>query len=94
MRRKFWLLFTVALFVFLASSLGVLLSLQEESALLARLSLGGMAVASVLFLMAAILPSRHVDWKRIEAEQRLWESGRLGRTWLRIRQRISNVWKI
>jgi len=27
-----------------------------------------------------------VDWKRIDAEQRLWESGPIGRAWLRIRQ--------
>lgn len=28
------------------------------------------------------------DWNRIRAEQRLWESGLLGRVWLRIRQAL------
>jgi hypothetical protein len=28
-----------------------------------------------------------IDWDRIMTEQRLWESGSLGRAWLRIRQR-------
>ena len=29
-----------------------------------------------------------VDWERIEAEQRLWESGPLGKAWLRLRSRV------
>lgn len=29
---------------------------------------------------------RSVDWDRIDAEQRLWESGPLARRWLRIRK--------
>ena len=29
-----------------------------------------------------------VDWDRIEAEQRLWESGPLGKAWLRLRTRV------
>jgi hypothetical protein len=28
------------------------------------------------------------DWSRIQAEQRLWESGPLGRLWLRIRRAL------
>jgi hypothetical protein len=31
-----------------------------------------------------------VDWRRILAEQRLWESGKLGRLWLRRRRRIAD----
>ena len=29
-----------------------------------------------------------VDWDRIAAEQRLWESGPLGKAWLRLRTRV------
>jgi hypothetical protein len=35
------------------------------------------------------LMSTWVDWRRIQAEQRLWESGPLGREWLRVRQRLA-----
>jgi hypothetical protein len=30
-----------------------------------------------------------VDWKRVEAEQRLWESGSVGRVWLQIRKTLT-----
>jgi hypothetical protein len=33
-----------------------------------------------------------VERRRIDAEQKLWESGPLGRTWLRIRKRLSDDW--
>lgn len=31
-----------------------------------------------------------VNWRRIDAEQALWESGPIGKSWLRIRQRLEN----
>lgn len=78
----------------LASSAAVLYALDRSVRWPAVLAVGGMAAAGVLFLLAALLPSRRVDWNRIRAEQRLWESGPLGRAWLRIRQRLSNLWKL
>ncbi len=83
----------LALILFLLSCLAVLYALEQKIRWPAYLALGGMAIAAVLFLLSA-LPSRRVDWNRIRAEQRLWESGPLGRAWLRIRQRLSKLWKL
>jgi hypothetical protein len=53
-----------------------------------------MVIAAGLYLASAFVSTRRVDWNRIEAEQRLWESGPLGRKWLRVRQRLSQIWKL
>lgn len=78
----------VALAVFLGSSAAILLSLERGSQLLALIGAVGNAVAGVLFVLSIWLPRRKVDWRRIEAEQRLWESGPLGRSWLELRRRL------
>jgi protein-S-isoprenylcysteine O-methyltransferase Ste14 len=83
----------VALVIFLASAVAILMSLESGSQWLALVGAVGNIVAGVLFLLSVWLPRRKVDWDRIEAEQRLWESGPLGRKWLRIRKRIYNLWK-
>ncbi len=88
-----WLLY-LGLAVFLASSLAVLYALEAGVSWPAYLALGGMFTAAVLFLLSLWLSARRVDWKRIYAEQRLWESGPLGRAWLRIRQRLAKLWKL
>lgn len=94
MKRRFWLLLVLATLVFVLSAASVLYGLAHGSVLPMWFAAGGMAVSAVLFLLAIFLPRRRVDWDRIHAEQRLWESGPLGRTWLRIRQRLSDLWKI
>lgn len=94
MRGRFWTFLTLGTLVFIASAGGVLLALEAGSKALAAAAASGMAIAAVLFLLAAFLPDRRVDWERIRAEQRLWESGPLGRSWLRVRQRLGRTWKI
>ena len=78
----------------LASSAAVLIALDRGSRVIAIGATVGMAIAAVLFVLSLFPPRNKVDWKRIQAEQRLWESGPLGRAWLRIRQRLSNLWKL
>jgi hypothetical protein len=82
-------LFYTATALFLISTAMVLLALDRGITLLTWLSLPGFAAAGVMFFMMLLRPRRRVNWDRIQTEQRLWESGPLGRTWLRIRQRIS-----
>jgi protein-S-isoprenylcysteine O-methyltransferase Ste14 len=84
----------LALVVFLASSMAILLSLEWKSPSLALGGAFGNVLAGVLFLLSVWLPRRKVDWDRIQAEQRLWESGPLGRKWLRVRRRIYRHWKL
>lgn len=84
----------LALIVFLASSVAILMSLENGSQVLAFGGAFGNLVAGILFVLSIWLPRRKVDWRRIEAEQQLWESGPLGRNWLRVRRRISNRWKL
>jgi hypothetical protein len=88
-----WILY-LGLLVFLLSALAVLRALEEGSLTLAWAGAGGMAVAGVLFVASMFIRPRRVDWNRIRAEQRLWESGPLGRSWLRVRRRLSRLWKL
>jgi hypothetical protein len=88
-----WILY-LALLVFLLSSLAVLGSLEFRSRALAIAGAAGMAIAGILFVASIFIRPRRVDWRRIQAEQRLWESGPLGRSWLRIRRRLSDLWKL
>lgn len=84
----------VALLVFLGSAVAIMVSLQQGSRILALGGAFGNVIAGVLFLLSVWIPRRKVDWDRIEAEQRLWESGPLGRKWLRVRKRIYRRWKL
>jgi len=88
-----WILY-LALIVFLLSSMAVLSSLESQSRALAVAGAVGMGIAGALFIASMFFRPKRVDWKRVRAEQRLWESGPLGRSWLRIRRRLSNLWKL
>ena len=87
-------LLLAALLVFLLSAGATLLALEMGSRALMVGAALGMLASMALFLLSIWRPRRRVDWERIEAEQRLWESGPLGRSWLRVRQRLSNLWKL
>jgi hypothetical protein len=84
----------VAVLVFLGSSMSILVSLQRGSRILALGGAFGNVIAGILFLLAAWIPRRKVDWDRIQTEQRLWESGPLGRRWLRTRRKLYRRWKL
>ncbi|MGD8279250.1 MAG: hypothetical protein PVH00_14530 [Gemmatimonadota bacterium] len=51
--------------------------------------LASIVVAVALFAIAAFRIWTRVDWQRVDAEQRLWQSGPLGRRWLRLRKLLS-----
>lgn len=93
MRRNLPLL-VGALLVSIGSAGITLMALERGSIALVIVAAVGMAVSACLFVLSIWLPRRRVDWDRIEAEQRLWESGPLGRSWLRVRRRLSNLWKV
>lgn len=83
-----------ALAVFLVSAGAVLLAVHIASRALAIAAAVGMLAALILFLLSLWAPRRRVDWERIETEQRLWESGPLGRSWLRTRRRLFERWRL
>jgi hypothetical protein len=70
-----------------------MLSLQIGSPALAVVAIVAMVISMILFVLSIWRPRRRVDWDRIDAEQRLWESGPLGRSWLRTRRRLYDLWK-
>jgi hypothetical protein len=84
----------IALIVFLASAAAILASLENGSQTLAMAGGFGNMIAGILFVLSVWVPRRKVDWRRIRVEQRLWESGPLGRRWLRMRRRIYKRWKL
>ena len=84
----------IAFMIFLASAAAILLSLERGSRRLAIAGAIGNVVAGVLFMISLLIPHRTIDWERIETEQRLWESGPLGRRWLGVRRRISDRWRL
>lgn len=83
-----------SLLVFLVSAVGVLVALERASRALLIAAAIGMTCAAILCILSVWLPQRRVDWDRVRMEQRLWESGPLGRRWLRVRQRIFRFWKL
>jgi protein-S-isoprenylcysteine O-methyltransferase Ste14 len=88
------LLLYSALLVFLASAVAIMLALESDSPSLAILGGVGNLIAAILFILSVWIPRHRVDWDRIRAEQRLWESGPLGRKWLRMRRRLYKRWKL
>ena len=92
-RPSAWLVWA-ALLAFLGGAIAFMLALERGSRLLLLIAIALVFVAMVLFLLAMWWPASHVDWERLETEQRLWESGPLGQAWLRVRQRLSKLWKI
>jgi hypothetical protein len=83
-----------AVTLFMLAAIGTIRALEIGSRWLAMAAAVGMLAAAICFIFAAWLPRRTVDWDRIEAEQRLWESGPLGRRWLRVRRRLEKMWKL
>jgi len=82
----------IAVAILIASGAVALWAVEADSRALAIVAMVGMGLAAVFFLLALLRP-RRVDWDRVRAEQRLWESGPLGRRWLRIRQRLEDSQK-
>lgn len=79
-------LFALGLILFLAAVAAIWRVLEARATLLwPGLTLLGLSVAS--FATAAWRLHTRVDFGRIAGEQRLWESGPLGRLRLRLRRR-------
>jgi hypothetical protein len=83
-----------AIALFLGGSLVTIRALEIGSRALAAVAVGAMVLSAIAFVLSVWLPRRRVDWTRVEAEQRLWESGPLGRSWLRVRRRLDDMWKL
>ncbi len=92
-RWNLGLLYTAVTF-FLLASVGTIRAMEIGSRPLAIAATAGMVLAAVFFVLSIWLPRRKVDWRKIEAEQRLWESGPLGRSWLKVRRKLDNLWKL
>jgi hypothetical protein len=86
MRLTYGLLIAGAV-LFTAGAVQLLTALYGEGSVPAGRASALLGGAAVCLTVAAVRLQRRVDWDRIMAEQRLWESGALGRAWLRIRQR-------
>jgi hypothetical protein len=86
-RRTDWL-FISGTVLFVAGAAVVVRSLGHPAGGLLLAGLGGIVASVLCFGIAAWRIHTRVDWERVEAEQRLWESGALGRAWLRIRQAL------
>lgn len=87
-------LLLAAIGAFLFGAALTLLALERGSRVLAGVAIVAMVISAALFVYSIWGGRRKVDWARIEAEQRLWESGPLGRSWLRVRRRLYSLWKI
>lgn len=87
MRETDWL-FIGGAALFIAGAVLVLIAIIQPSGSLLAIGLVGMVCAAGCLGIAAWRLYSRTDWRRIEAEQRLWESGPLGRTWLRIRRAL------
>jgi hypothetical protein len=84
----------LAMGLFMASTICILIAVERGERIWTVSGAVGNVVADILLLLSLWMPRRNVDWDRVAAEQRLWESGPLGRKWLRVRQRLSNRWKL
>lgn len=87
MRGTDWL-FIGGVVLFVAGAAVILMSTTQGRGSLVAVGLVGIAGSVLCFGIGAWRTHRRVDWRRVEAEQRLWESGVLGRAWLRIRQAL------
>jgi uncharacterized protein (DUF58 family) len=95
-RRMRWRLklLVPAMLLFVASGMMMLTALEHGWALLMLAAALTMLASAACYVAAAWLPERRVDWERVASEQRLWESGPVGRVWLRSRQRLEKLWKL
>lgn len=87
MRAIDWL-FVAGAVLFVAGAAVILVSSSQGRDNLVVIGLVGIAGSVVCFGIGAWRIHRRVDWRRVEAEQRLWESGVLGRAWLKVRQAL------
>ncbi|MGK7311535.1 MAG: hypothetical protein ACN0LA_04790 [Candidatus Longimicrobiales bacterium M2_2A_002] len=87
MRETDWLLVSGAV-LFAAGAAIMLVALTRSGENLVAIGLVGLVGAVVCLAIGSWRMHAQVDWERIESEQRLWESGPLGRTWLRIRKAL------
>jgi hypothetical protein len=96
MRRLRWQLRLLipAMLLFVASGMMMLHALEHGRSWLILVAAVTMLASAVCYVAAAWLPERRVDWSRVENEQRIWESGPVGRIWLRSRQRLEKLWKL
>lgn len=88
MRETDWL-FLGGAALFVAGAVIVLLAIMRATDSLVAIGVAGMLGALVCLGIGGWRVHTRVDWRRVEAEQRLWESGPLGRTWLKIRRVLS-----
>lgn len=72
--------------VFTAGALAILRAATAGPSWLLWPGLGALLLALVAFCIAAWRAHTRLDWRRIEVEQRLWESGPVGRLWLKFRK--------
>ncbi len=87
MRRTDWL-FTSGTVLFVAGAAIIMQSLGERAAAPLLVGLAGIVASVLCFALGAWAMHKRVDWRRVQAEQRLWESGILGRAWSRIRRTL------
>lgn len=87
MRETDWL-FVGGAVLFLAGTGLILAALTRGPDALVLVGIVGIAAAVLCFGIGAWRLHRRVDWRRVDSEQRLWESGPLGRAWLTIRKRF------
>lgn len=88
------ILFYLAILVFVGGAVAIMMSIENPSNILILGGTLAIAISAILFVLSAWMGRRKIDWDRIEAEQRLWESGPLGRKWLRVRRRMYKRWKL
>lgn len=81
-------LLLAGLLLFLAGTVVALALPGRESTPLLALTMTCLVGAVICFAAVAYRLIFRVDWDRIQAEQRLWESGPLGRLWLRLRSSL------
>lgn len=74
--------------LFLIGGVAAWLAITRRSGSLATAGAAALLLAGGCLAVGAWRAAHGIDWNRVSAEQRLWESGPLGRAWLRIRRKL------
>lgn len=74
--------------LFLAGAALISLPVRGGPRWLTGAGLAGIVAAVIVLALTAWRLNTRPDWDRIAAEQRLWQSGALGRGWLGLRQTL------
>lgn len=74
--------------LFLAGAALIMASVSGGPRWLMWAGLAGIVAAVLVLGLTAWRLTTRPDWDRITAEQRLWESGALGRAWLKLRKTL------